>query len=105
MKLMTKEIEKKIPDLYEQDGKGMEAIVYLKLFNPVGSQTWYVTELDKETGQMFGYANLGDPQSAELGYLPTIKEFEQIDVGLGLGIERDKYFDEMTLSEAIRRKA
>ena len=31
--LLTKEIRKQIPPLYEQDGKGMEAIAYLRLFH------------------------------------------------------------------------
>ena len=46
MKLLTKELEKKLPSLYEQDGKGDEAIAYAKFFDPCGSWTWYVTEYD-----------------------------------------------------------
>ena len=34
MKLLTKEIAKKIPPLYSQDGKDKESIAYLKLFTP-----------------------------------------------------------------------
>ena len=46
MKLLTKELEKKLPSLYAQDGKGDEAIAYAKFFDPCGSWTWYVTEYD-----------------------------------------------------------
>ena len=34
MKLLTEEIKKKLPKLYEQDGTGGEAVVYLRLFTP-----------------------------------------------------------------------
>lgn len=44
MKLLTKEIKNKMPMLYEQEEKGDNATVYLKLFNPCGSETWYITE-------------------------------------------------------------
>ena len=44
MKLLTKAIKNKIPCLYSQEEKGNEAIVYLKLFNPCGGETWYITE-------------------------------------------------------------
>ena len=44
MKLFTKEIKEKLPPLYAQDGKGGQAVVYLKLFTPDSSFTWYITE-------------------------------------------------------------
>lgn len=44
MKLLTQEIRKRMPFRREQDGKGMDAIVHLKLFNPRGSGTWLITE-------------------------------------------------------------
>ena len=40
MKLLTKEIRKKLPPLYGQDGKGGKAIAYLKLFTPDSGFTW-----------------------------------------------------------------
>ena len=53
MKLLTKELEKKLPSLYEQDGKGDEAIAYAKFFDPCGSWTWYATEYDPKTREFF----------------------------------------------------
>ena len=47
MKLITKELEKKLPSLYAQDGKGDEAIAYAKFFDPCGSWNLYVTEYDR----------------------------------------------------------
>ena len=37
MKLLTKELRRKLPPLYSQDGKGGKAIAYLKLFTPSSS--------------------------------------------------------------------
>ena len=46
MKLVTKEIERKFEKypLYSQDGKGDDAIVICKFFNPYGAESWYVLE-------------------------------------------------------------
>jgi len=60
MKLLTKELKNKIPPLYSQDGKGLEAIAYVKFFNPCGGETWYITEasatLLDESGNFFEIA-------------------------------------------------
>lgn len=88
MKLLTKEILKKVPALYSQDGKGEEAIAYAKFFNPTGAGTWYMTEYNPETGEAFGKVVLHD---TELGYF-SVPELQTIKVGFGLGIERDISF-------------
>lgn len=98
MKLMTKAIEKKIPALYEQEELGMDAIVYVKYFNPTGAQTWYITEYDPVTKIMFGYCDLG--HGGELGYV-SLTELEGIKIGLVLGIERGMNFKNQTIKEAI----
>ena len=36
-----------IPKLYEQEGKDIESMVYLKLYSVTGWK-WYITEFDKE---------------------------------------------------------
>ena len=64
MKLITKQIQKILPKLYEQDSKGLNAIAYVKFFTPDSSWTWYGTEYDgKDT--FFG---LVDGFEKELGY-------------------------------------
>ena len=45
MKLITKEIADRMPGPLEQDDKGMDAIVHLKLFG--GAGTWLITEASK----------------------------------------------------------
>lgn len=103
MKLITKEIAKKIPALYATDGVPAEQRkVPLKLFNPTGAGTYYVLELDPETNQAFGYVTgFGDD---ELGYI-DINELAGVRLRFGLGIERDTSFDpNTTLADVINGK-
>ena len=44
MKLLTKEIRKKLPPLYNQDGKGGKAVAYCKFFTPDAQFTWWILE-------------------------------------------------------------
>lgn len=48
--LMTKELEKKLEKypIGSQDGKGMDAEVLVKYFNPCGAGTWLITEGEKQ---------------------------------------------------------
>ena len=93
-----------MPTTYEQDGMGDAAIVHLHYF--IGACDWYISERDiDEDGegqiQAFGYANLGDDDCAELGYI-SIKEI------IGCGAELDLHFTPCTLAsikedrEAVR---
>lgn len=95
MKLLTKELLKKLPALYSQDGKGDEAVAYAKFFTPDSNWTWYATEFDPETGTFFG---LVDGAEKELGYF-TLAQLESVRGGFGLPVERDRYFSPTKLSE------
>lgn len=95
MKLITKEIEKRIAKypLYSQDGKGDKAKVICKFFG--GScWSWYATEgniLPDGDIEFFGLvvSNYG----AEYGYF-TLSELTSIKFPpFGLGVERDMYFE------------
>ena len=97
MKMLTKEIENKIPALYAQDGKGENATVYVKFFNPCGAATWYGTEYDPIERIFFGWATL-DGQFGELGYF-SLTELENITLPYGLKIERDLHFKPCTIKE------
>ena len=49
MKLLTKDILKKTPDLMDNDGfEAHKVKVTAKFFDPTGSFTWYLTEIDKK---------------------------------------------------------
>lgn len=89
----------KLPPLYAQDGKGDSAVAYVKLFNPMGDGTWFITEYDPASREAFGLTYMhGD---SELGYV-SIPELESIRVR-GVRIERDLHFRPMTLGQ-IRSK-
>ena len=97
MQLMTKEIEKlasKYP-LQSQDGKGLDARIIVKFFDPTGSWTWYATEYDPEHQEFFGYVSGHDN---ELGYF-TLAELQSVKCAFGLGIERDLYFNNKTVKD------
>ena len=91
MKLLTKAIERKLAPLYDCDGKAPEDIrVPLKLFNPCGSQTWYLWEKDPDSDLCFGL--FVDSHGAELGYT-SLDELSALRVKpFGLGIERDMHW-------------
>ena len=95
MKLMTKEIEKKFKKfpLYSQDGKGDEAEVVVKYFNPYGAGTWLITEGEKqEDGDwlFFGYCHIFDWEWGNV-LLSQLEEIKPFGPGTSLGIERDLY--------------
>ena len=100
--LLTKEILRKLPPLYSQDGKGKEATVHVKFFFPAGAATWYATEYDPEDKLFFGWADLTG-QTGEFGYF-SLTELESVKVR-GLGIERDLHFKPKTLSECLATRA
>lgn len=91
----------KLPPLYSQDGKGKQAIVYVKLFTPWTSFTWYLTEYDSAEKLAFGYTQNGS--EGELGYI-SISELEAIRGPGGLRVERDLYFEPCKLQDILSSK-
>ena len=62
-KIFTKEVEKRLEKypLYSQEGKGEDATVVLKVFNPYGRGTWLITEgerLENGDWELFGYCHI-----------------------------------------------
>jgi len=87
---------REIPNLYFQDEKGKNAVVYLHYF--YGGSDWYITELDKETNEAYGYAILnGDTQNSAFGYM-SLSEFTDSIVDL------DLYWSFQTLNEIFEKK-
>jgi len=99
MNLLTKTCLKPVPALYAQDGKGQAAIAYLKLF--IDSFTWYITEIDPQTGEAFGLTVSSHCPEGELGYI-SVPELAQAQGSIGHGVERDRYFKPKPLSECPR---
>lgn len=59
----------------------------VKLFNPMGSGTWLITECDND-GLAFGLCDMGYP---ELGYI-SLEEVFSVRLPGGLTIEQDLHF-------------
>ena len=95
MKLMTKEIEKKLEryPLRSQDGKGKDAKVIVKFFNPYGAGTWLITEGEKQADGdwlLYGYCHIVE---WEWGYV-LFSEIQKARIRIGgcsLPLERDMY--------------
>jgi len=87
---------------YDQNGKGDDAIAWLHYFK--GGCDWWITEKDKGDPdtpgqhQAFGWADLNDPQNAELGYI-SINELLQC------GVELDMHWEPRPLSKVKERYA
>ncbi len=61
----------------------------VKLFHPMGSATWLLSELDADGDRAFGLCDLGQG-TPELGYV-SLTELANLRVR-GLPVERDLYF-------------
>ena len=95
MNLLSLKDINKIPSLYGQDGKGANAIAYVKLFTPDSNWTWYITELNPEEGLCFG---LICGLENELGYF-SLNEISEIKGPLGLEVEKDISFEPTKLKD------
>ena len=89
MKLLTKEIERKLRKNAETQPKSSDGVPVVKFFG--GSYTALFTELAADGDTLFGLVDLG-MGTPELGYA-SLKEIASVKVPpFGLGIERDMYF-------------
>ena len=98
------EAYKLIPSLYGQDGKGRNAVAYFHYF--AGGSDWYITELDKENYEAYGYVILnGDTQMSEFGYIDLNGLTSKME-----GVNRfklpqiDQYFRPQTLNQIFQSK-
>ena len=100
MKLLTKEIEKKLRKNAESKEENLKPVV--KFFG--GPYTALFTELADDGDTLFGLADLG-MGFPELGYA-SLKEIASVKVPpFGVGIERDLYFKADKSLEAYAAEA
>jgi hypothetical protein len=91
MKLLTKEIEKKLPSI--EDAKNSEnSIVHVKYFHPLADWTWFA--VGYSDGLFWGIV---DGDFVETG-LFSLEELKSVKL-LGLRIERDLHFEPKPMSE------
>lgn len=99
MKLITKEIEKKLPKIYETDGIPVEEkTVIVKFFCPWSSWTWYAVEGNKLENGDWEFFGLVEGFEKEWGYF-NLSELESIRGVAGLRIERDRHFGNPKIKE------
>ncbi len=96
MKLLTKALLRKLPPLYSQEEKGMEAVAWVKFFTPASGWTWWASEFDGEDlffGLVHGFEK-------ELGYF-RLSEIQGVHGVFGLPVERDRHYRPKTLRELM----
>lgn len=106
MKIMTKEILKRLPKLYATDGVPLEKkIAQVKFFSLQGRGTWFGFEFDPEEKLFFGYviSPLGS-DCDEMGYF-SLDELMSVRFGCIPGIERDLYFQPKPMAEVLKEYA
>ena len=100
IKLLTKEIIEKTNKITSGQIPADEVKVTAKFFDPTGSFTWFLTELDEDLDYAFGFVVSEFCPDGELGPF-SINELQSIKGHLGLGIERDKFWTVATLKEVM----
>lgn len=107
MKMITKAIENMMNryPLYSQDGKGDDAKVLFKVFNPYGAQSWYVLEAGEvlEDGDREIFVLTTVSGMKEYGYmmLSDLTDTRVSVFGTIMPLERDLYFSG-TVADALK---
>lgn len=107
-RLLDPETRGKLPQLYSNEEKGLDALVQVKFFLPGSGWTWYASEgspvdedgyydTDKPKVDFF-FFGLVSGLEIEFGYF-ALSELESVRSPLGLPVERDLYFEPTTLRE------
>ena len=101
MMLLTKAIEKELPELYSQE-KNADPICIVKFFDPTGSWTWFAYEGERQEDGDFLFFGLVKGFEEEIGYF-SLNELQHAKDGVrglqSLAIERDKFFKATPLSK------
>jgi hypothetical protein len=93
VRLLTTAIERQIPPLYSTENVPLaEKVIVAKFFHPCGRWTWYVVEGEPTEDGDWLFFGLVQGHETEWGYF-TLAELESARGPLGLGIERDLYFE------------
>ena len=94
MKLLTRELLKKLPPIGHSIKTKEEPQAIVKWFTPDSNWTWYVAEYNPENGMCWG---LVDGFEKEFGFF-TIDEIQKLKGPLKLPIERDMWFEKCNLN-------
>jgi len=97
-KLMTKQLQSKIPMLYETDDQELEKMAWVKLFSPYMGWYWYILEFDGHD-MCFGYV-FGNYD--EYGYFSLNELSNAVAHKIVPAVERDLNWEPRPLSEVIK---
>jgi hypothetical protein len=93
--LLTKQLKARFKKVGKQ--QTADPIIIAKFFNPCGGETWYVSEYTEDENMAYGYVTGFEVN--EWGYF-SLDELQTLRCApLGLPIERDLYFNEVTFSK------
>ena len=98
MQLLPEKIKKRLPALHSQEFGCKDPRFVCKFFDPCGSWTWYVLEGSEEENGDWRFYGLVDGFEKEWGYF-MLSDLEKVKGPLGLGIERDVYFENEAVNE------
>ena len=98
MKLLTRELLKKLPPIGHSIKTKEEPQAIVKWFTPDSNWTWYVAEYNPENGMCWG---LVDGFEKEFGFF-TIDEIQKLKGPLKLPIERDMWFEKCNLNSLVK---
>ena len=101
MKLLTKEIQSKLPAIGSQS-EVKDPVAVAKFFDPVGSWSWFVVEGEQQEDGDWLFYGLVHGFEKEFGYF-TLSELQSCKQGLtglrALPIERDLHFKPTVVSK------
>ena len=100
MELFTKEIIEKAKSQYSLGSELENQMIVAKYFNPLGKGTWYLMNMDPEDENYCW--GIVDWYEIEMGSFSK-SELENTKVGLGLGIEREIFFETINAKELLEQ--
>ena len=100
MELLTESLIKRFAVVGRQEDV-RDPIIVAHFFNPNGAGDWYATEYDPEVEQFFGYVSIFGDHNDEWGSF-SLTELAAYKGPFGLGIERDRFWQEKPASQVIR---
>jgi hypothetical protein len=92
---------RKTPPIYANEGKGREAVALVKIFNPCGAQSWFITEWDPEENMAFGLVT--EMCENEEVYM-SLEELANVQGRFGIGLELDMHWEPQTLADILSAK-
>lgn len=100
MKIFTEEIIKQAQAQYPLGSDMDSQMIVAKFFNPTGAGTWYLMNIDpNDDTYCWGIVSLFE---VEMGSFSRT-ELESYRGNLGLGIERDIYFEPINAKELWKK--